>query len=54
MRDLAVLADEAYQSNTGPDVVESFMLQIVDLEGRCMDCLFDYQLLVMTLHDERN
>ena len=25
-----------------------------DLQGRCMEYLFDYQHLVMTLNDERN
>ena len=54
MNDVPVFADEPYQSHPGPDVVESFMRQILDLDGRCMDYLFDYQRLVMTLNDERN
>ena len=52
--DVPVLADEPYQSHTGPDVVDWFMRQMLDLQGRCMDYLFDYQRLVMTLNDERN
>ena len=30
------------------------MRQMVDLQARCMDSLFDYQRLDMTLNDERN
>ena len=54
MTDVPVLSDEPYQSHTGFDVVEWFKRQMLDLQGRCMDYLFDYQRLVMTLNDERN
>ena len=49
--DVPVLSDEPYQSHTGPDVVDWFMRQMLDLQGWCMDYLFDYQRLVMTLND---
>ena len=53
LTDLPVLADEPYQSHTGRGVVDWLMRQILDLEGRCMDYLFDKQRLVMTLNVER-
>ena len=31
--DVPVLADEPYQSHTGPDMVDSFMRQMLDLAG---------------------
>ena len=54
MTELPVLADETYQSHNGADLVDWFMRQMFDLQGRCMDNLFDYQRLVMTLNNERN
>ena len=52
--DVPVLPDEPYHSHTVSDVVDWFMRQMLDLEGWCMDYLFDYQGLVMRRKDERN
>ena len=52
--DVQLLADEPYQSETGPDVVHWYMLQMLDLQGRCMENLIDYQGVVTTLKDVRN
>ena len=51
--DVPVLADEPYQSHTGADVVDWFMRQMLNLQGRSMDYLFDYQRLVMALNNKR-
>ena len=49
-----VLADELYQWEIWKDEVDRFRRQMLDLQGRCMEYLFDYQGLVMTLNEERN
>ena len=54
LTDVPVLGYEAYQSHPGADVVVWFMGQMLDLQGRCMDCMFKGQGLVMTLNDETN
>ena len=54
MTDVPVLADEPYKSHTRPDVVDWFLRQILDMQGLCMDYLFDYQGLVLTLNEERD
>ena len=52
--DVPVLTDEPSQSHTGRKVVEWFMSQMLDMEGRCMDYFIEYQRLVMMLNDKRN
>ena len=49
--DVPVLADEPYQSHTDAYLVDWFRRQMLNLQARCMDYLFDYQRLVMTLND---
>ena len=46
-----VLTDEPYQSHTDAYLVDWFRRQMLNLQARCMDYLFDYQRLVMTLND---
>ena len=52
--DVPLLADKPYQSHRGPDVVDWFRRQMLDLQGRCIDYLFDFQRLGMSLNAARN
>ena len=51
--DVPELAQEPYQSHTGPDVIDWFMTQMRDLERRCIELLFDPQRLILTVADIR-
>jgi hypothetical protein len=49
--DVPALSHEPYQSHTGPDVVDWFMNQLLQLMKRCLEYLFDDQRLIMTPAD---
>ena len=52
--DAPVLADVPSESHTGPDVADWFRRQMIDIDWRLMEYLFDIQRLLMTRNEERN
>ena len=49
-----VLADEPYQSHSGPYVVDRLGRQMLDLDGRCMQYKFQCHRLVMRQNEPSN